>query len=60
MMDRIRLDVENLDVETFDTQSAILPGTSIKIDPLTTINDPTAATRCYYCPPPTIGEPVLY
>jgi len=39
------LNVDDLFVDSFET-SALSP-----ISPLTTLNDPTAATRCYYCPP---------
>lgn len=39
------LNVADLSVESFQT-SALSP-----ISPIYTFGDPTAETRCYYCPP---------
>jgi hypothetical protein len=51
----MKLNPEDLDVLSFDTTAADAPGTDTAavIQPITTINDPTAATRCFICPPAT-------
>jgi DNA-binding LacI/PurR family transcriptional regulator len=44
----MKLNPEDLSVTSFDTGAE-----ADYLSPVTivTINDPTAATRCYYCPP---------
>jgi hypothetical protein len=53
----VKLNPEDLDVLSFDTTSAAQAGTdtlgAVRIAPITTTNDPTAATRCFICPPIT-------
>jgi hypothetical protein len=48
----MKLNPEELNVTSFDTGAEadyLSPVATIR-----TINDPTAATRCYYCPPATL------
>lgn len=51
----MKLNPEELDVTSFDTTAdAQAEYADIVLQPgLTTINDPTAATRCFICPPRT-------
>jgi hypothetical protein len=51
----MKLNPEDLDVVSFDTTAEAVgtdPSREV-LQPITTINDPTAATRCFICPPRT-------
>lgn len=47
----MKLNPEDLNVVSFDTTVDAAPGDALQ--PILTINDPTAATRCFICPPIT-------
>ncbi|WP_420127780.1 hypothetical protein [Longimicrobium sp.] len=52
----MKLNPEDLDVLSFDTTAEAVSGAEpSRLEPVTiaTINDPTAATRCFICPPIT-------
>jgi hypothetical protein len=52
----MKLNPEELDVTSFDTTVDAVSDTDtsrVVLQPITTINDPTAATRCFICPPRT-------
>ncbi len=52
----MKLNPEDLDVSSFDTTAAATPGsdTAAVIQPIYPTTDPTAATRCFICPPRTL------
>lgn len=54
----MKLNPEDLDVLSFDTTAGAAPDTdaALVVAPITTINDPTAATRCFICPPRTLDN----
>jgi hypothetical protein len=47
----MKLNPEELDVTSFDTTPSAVPGTDTAIQPIAPTTDPTAATRCFICPP---------
>jgi hypothetical protein len=60
-MDRRKLQLDDLDVTSFHvTPEAHEPQSAI-LAPYKTFTpaDPTANTGCFYCPPPTLGDPIL-
>jgi hypothetical protein len=49
----MKLNLDDLAVSSFETGSEETISQPYEPIRLTTINDPTAATRCFYCPPKT-------
>ncbi|HEX6368693.1 MAG TPA: hypothetical protein VF006_07170 [Longimicrobium sp.] len=51
----MKLNPEELDVTSFDTTPSAAPGgdAAAVIQPIAPTTDPTAATRCFICPPLT-------
>jgi hypothetical protein len=49
----MKLNPEELSVSSFDTSPEAAPGSDTAAV-IATINDPTAATRCFICPPRTL------
>ena len=47
-MHGINLDPADLQVSSFETEAA-----AAALSPILPTTDPTAATRCFYCPPAT-------
>jgi hypothetical protein len=49
----MKLNPEELDVTSFDTTASALPGgdAAAVIQPIYPTTSPTAATRCFICPP---------